>query len=275
MRSVSWGIDSLVKLEPGLAAQQGFASNGNGIRGLESFALHLTTAGENAVHSLGASETSEPHVPCGGMVSRREADHYGREDQLVLEKKALLVLDAQVAMFNLSKPLHSAEAVLGNIKSLIDAARSAGSPIVYIQHSGSRESVFARGSAGWQIHTTVAPNRSEIVMEKHTADAFNGTDLAECLERLSVGAIAICGFVTEGCVDTTVRRASSLGFQVELAADAHSTTDGQVLRAEQIIEHHNSVLAIFGEVKATDEIQFSLGGGVQWGNVEAEGPPGT
>jgi nicotinamidase-related amidase len=112
-------------------------------------------------------------------------------------------------------------------------------------------------------------------MEKHTADAFNGTDLAECLERLSVGAIAICGFVTEGCVDPTVRRASSLGFQVELAADAHSTTDGQVLRAEQIIEHHNSVLAIFGEVKATDEIQFSLGGGVQWGNVEAEGPPGT
>ena len=193
----------------------------------------------------------------------------------MLEKKALLVLDAQVAMFNLSKPLHSAEAVLGNIKSLIDAARSAGSPIVYIQHSGSRESVFARGSAGWQIHPTVAPNRSEIVMEKHTADAFNGTDLAECLERLSVGAIAICGFVTEGCVDTTVRRASSLGFQVELAADAHSTTDGQVLRAEQIIEHHNSVLAIFGEVKATDEIQFSLGGGVQWGNVEAEGPPGT
>lgn len=43
---------------------------------------------------------------------------------------------------------------------------------------------------------------------------------------------------------------------MELAADAHSTTDGQVLRAEQIIEHHNSVLGIFGEVKPTYEIQF-------------------
>jgi len=174
----------------------------------------------------------------------------------VLGTKALLVLDAQVAMFNLSLPLHNADAALRNIKHLIRAARAADAPIVYIQHSGSQDGVFARGSEGWQVHPEVAPRQGDTIMEKQSADAFNATHLAELLERLSVGTIVVCGFVTEGCVDTTVRRASSLGLQVELAADAHSTTDGRVLRAEQIIEHHNSVLTIFAEVKATDQIKF-------------------
>lgn len=176
-------------------------------------------------------------------------------------RKALIVLDAQLAMFNLSRPLHRPDAVLRNVERLIDAARSADAAIVYMQHTGGDESVFARGSEGWRIHPAVAPLEGEAVMEKHAADAFHGTHLAEHLARLSVEAIVVCGFVTEGCVDTTVRRASSLGFRVELAADAHSTTDGAVLPARQIIEHHNSVLAMFGAVKGTDEIRFSPGRG--------------
>jgi nicotinamidase-related amidase len=172
-------------------------------------------------------------------------------------RKALLVLDAQVAMFNLSKPLYNSEAVLDNVRSLIERARVDNAPVVYLRHSGKQDSVFAEGSPGWQIHPSIFPRRDESVIEKHKADAFLETELEQCLRQLSVQAVVVCGFVTEGCIDTTVRRASSLGFQVELAKDAHSTTDGQVLVASQIVAHHNYVLGIFGAVKASNEIRFA------------------
>lgn len=153
--------------------------------------------------------------------------------------------------------VHDGDAVLEQIRGSIEEARSAGAPIVYLQHAGSEDGVFARGSAGWELHPAIAFLEGEAVVEKHTADAFVGTGLEESLKQLSVGAVVICGFVTEGCVDTTVRRASSLGFEIELASDAHSTTDGEVLTASQTVRHHNAVLAIFSDVKAAREIRFS------------------
>jgi len=46
-----------------------------------------------------------------------------------------------------------------------------------------------------------------------------------------------------GCVDTTCRRAFSLGFEVVLISDAHSTWDSAVLPADRIIQHTNHTLA--------------------------------
>jgi len=171
-------------------------------------------------------------------------------------KKALLVIDAQDAMFHLSKPLHKSDTVLSNIQTLIDQARSASVPVIYLQHTGSQSGVFAEGSPGWNIHSSVAPRQGDLVVKKDKADAFCRTLLLQHLNELSVENLVVCGFVTEGCVDTTVRRASSLGFKIELASDAHSTTDGEVLPASQIVDHHNSVLAIFAEVKKATEIHF-------------------
>ena len=171
-------------------------------------------------------------------------------------KKALLVLDAQVAFFHLNRPLYNAEIVLNNIRALIDRARAAGAPIVYLQHYAGQGSVFEKGSSGWQIHPSIGPQPEDSVIEKHKADAFQATPLEERLAQLAVRSIVVCGFVTEGCIDTTVRRASSLGFNVELARDGHSTTDGEILAASQIVDHHNSVLAIFAQVKNSDEIHF-------------------
>jgi nicotinamidase-related amidase len=171
-------------------------------------------------------------------------------------KKALLVIDAQDALFHLSKPLHRSDIVLSNIQTLIDQARTAGSPVIYLQHTGSRNGIFAEGSPGWHIHPSVSPQQGDLVVEKHKADAFCRTLLLQHLNELSVENLVVCGFVTEGCVDTTVRRAESLGFKIELVSDAHSTTDGEVLQASQIVDHHNAVLAIFAEVKKATEIHF-------------------
>jgi nicotinamidase-related amidase len=68
--------------------------------------------------------------------------------------------------------------------------------------------------------------------------------------------------MTEYCVDTTCRRATSLGYDVMLARDAHLTRDNGVLTAANIIAHHNFVLDDLGAgnhvitVKPADQIIF-------------------
>jgi len=52
----------------------------------------------------------------------------------------------------------------------------------------------------------------------------------------------VCGYATEFCVDTTLRRAAGLGLTVTLAADAHTTHDKPHADGGQIRAHHNATL---------------------------------
>ena len=63
------------------------------------------------------------------------------------------------------------------------------------------------------------------------------------LKARGIGHLIIAGIQTEYCIDTTCRRASSLGYEVTLVADAHSTWDTEHLSAWQIIDHPNQVLS--------------------------------
>ena len=168
----------------------------------------------------------------------------------MLSKKCLLVIDVQTAMFNLSRPLFNSEELINNIGNLIQNARSENAPIIYVQHSGGENSIFNKGSDGWNIHPSISPTEYDYTIEKKYSDSFMDTKLEETLKKLSVDKIVVCGLVTEGCVDTTVRRAFSLGYKVELASDCHSTTDSSVLTGEQIVKHHNEVFKIFAEERS-------------------------
>lgn len=172
-------------------------------------------------------------------------------------KKCLLVIDVQVGMFNLCRPLYNADSVLENIKSLIEKARAKNIDIIYMQQCGSENSPFKKGSVGWNIHPSIIPGANDTVIEKDHADSFQETTLEKVLKQLEIDQIVVCGFVSEGCVDTTVRRAYSLGYKIELASDCHSTTDSSNLTGEQIVRHHNEVLKIFSEVKEYKEIVFA------------------
>ena len=65
---------------------------------------------------------------------------------------------------------------------------------------------------------------------------MNGTQLGKTLKRVAAREIIACGYATEYCVETTVRRAASEKFDVILASDAHTTKD------RQIIAQHNWTL---------------------------------
>ncbi|MGE5592059.1 MAG: isochorismatase family protein [Bacillota bacterium] len=100
-------------------------------------------------------------------------------------KTALLVIDVQVGMFDPSDPVYEGEALLGVISGLIDKARAAGAPVVYVQHDSSAEGPGERlnhGTPGWEIHPAIAPHAGDVVLEKTTPDSFYKTSLQQELQ---------------------------------------------------------------------------------------------
>jgi len=171
---------------------------------------------------------------------------------------ALLVIDVQRCMFEASPPAHGCGALLARIGSLIDRARAAGVPVIFVQHCGSEGEVHEPGTEGWEIHPSVAPAPDEVVIQKRHPDSFQGTALRAELQARGINSLIITGLQTEFCVDTTCRRAYSLGYDVILIQDGHSTWDTDDLTARQIIAHHNVVLGSwFAVLKAADEVEFS------------------
>ncbi|MFH1729938.1 MAG: isochorismatase family protein [Pseudomonadota bacterium] len=60
-------------------------------------------------------------------------------------------------------------------------------------------------------------------MEKHEPDSFHGTNLDQMLKDININILYLCGFATEGCIDSTVRIAFSKGYSVILISDCHTT----------------------------------------------------
>jgi nicotinamidase-related amidase len=170
---------------------------------------------------------------------------------------ALLIIDMQRGNFQGSNPIYEGERLLARIEHLIAQARSAGVPVFYVRNKGGHDDPDEFGTPGWEIHPTILPNEGDVVIEKATPDAFHQTPLHQHLTSKGIKTLVIAGLQTEYCIDTTCRRAYSLGYHVILAKDAHSTWNSPNLPAEQIIAHHNRVLGgWFVTVKDTNEIQF-------------------
>jgi nicotinamidase-related amidase len=170
---------------------------------------------------------------------------------------ALLVIDVQNGMFAEDDPVYQGSELLATIGDLLAKARAAQAPVIYVQHNGGPGHPLEPGSAGWPIHPAIAPADGEPVVGKATPDSFHETMLQAELEARGIAKLVVAGIQTECCVDTTCRRASSLGYQTTLVRDAHSTWDTRTLSAAQIIAHHNEALdGWFVTPKPASEIAF-------------------
>lgn len=173
-----------------------------------------------------------------------------------MQNTALLVIDVQNVMFDKSNPIYEGEQLLRNLQDLINKARAANFPVFFVQHNDEE---FKSGTPQWEFHSSIAPNEGEVVIQKCTPDSFHETELHEKLKAAQIQNLIVTGNQTEYCVDTTSRRAFSLGYNVMLVKDAHRTWDSDTLSAKQIIDHHNEVLGnAFATLKETKEIQFSI-----------------
>lgn len=170
---------------------------------------------------------------------------------------ALLVINMQTGSFRPPMPVSEGDDLLRVVADLIAQARSAGTPVIYVQNDSAEGSFGGPDSPDWEIHPAVAPAADEPIIRKRTPDAFHETELEDELNEMDIRRLIICGLATEIDIDTTVRRAYLLDYQVILVSDAHSTWDGDVLDAWQAIDHHNAVLGgIFAECMAAEEVAF-------------------
>ncbi|MFS8147787.1 cysteine hydrolase family protein [Rhizobium sp. BR 249] len=176
--------------------------------------------------------------------------------------KALLIIDVQNAILSgKATPERQPQVdtaldeTVARLASLQERARQAGVPVVLVQHDGDSGHRLAVGTEGWALREEIAAKRGEVVVRKKSADSFFETDLAERLNERSVTHLVIGGCMSQFCVDTTVRRAVSLGYDVTLIADGHMTGDTATLTFSEIIAHHNETLDGFDAGKATAGIR--------------------
>lgn len=170
---------------------------------------------------------------------------------------ALLIIDMQLGNFLEPHPIHNSVKLLENIGSLVQKAHSAKIPIIFVQHMGGEGDPDEYGTEGWEIHPSLKPTSDDVIIHKETPDAFHETNLDRELRDRGINGLIVAGLQTEYCIDTTCRRAYSLGYDVVLVGDAHSTWDSGILSAQAIIEHHNTVLGgWFVEMRNEVDIKF-------------------
>jgi nicotinamidase-related amidase len=132
---------------------------------------------------------------------------------------ALLVIDVQTGVV---KGGHERDAVVANIATLVEKARTENVAVVWVQH---HDEDLERGSGAWEIVDELTPRSDEIVVHKSYGDAFEDTTLEETLSQLGVGRLVTTGAQTDQCIRSTLHGAFARGYDVQLVGDAHTTED--------------------------------------------------
>ena len=166
--------------------------------------------------------------------------------------------------------------MLDNTRRLVESARAAGATIVHApitfapgygelaQHpygilKGVVDSTaFVKGEWGAEIVDSLAPQEGDVVVEgKRGLDTFATTNLDFILRARGITTIALGGFLTNCCVESTMRTGYEKGYQVITLSDCVAATSAE--------EHQNAIqfdYPMFSEVMTaegfTDELQGAM-----------------
>lgn len=162
-----------------------------------------------------------------------------------LADSTLIMIDLQNTYTRGVMELEGVQPAIEAAAELLDRARSAGIPVIHIQHDDGVGSLYdVRGESG-AIVPAVAPRDGEPVVVKNYPNSFVGTDLDD---RLAPGSnLVLAGFMTHMCVNSTARGAFNLGHSPTVVAAATATralpgTDGEPVPAAAL--HAASLAAI-------------------------------
>ncbi|QEG23546.1 cysteine hydrolase [Mariniblastus fucicola] len=113
---------------------------------------------------------------------------------------------------------------------------------------------FVKDSWGAAIVDSLTPQENDIVIEgKRGLDAFASTNLGFILHSKGIRTVAIGGFLTNCCVESTMRTAYENGFEVVTLTDCVAATSPE--------EHHNAIkydFPMFSKPMASAEFLAAL-----------------
>ncbi|HEY7722194.1 MAG TPA: cysteine hydrolase [Pedococcus sp.] len=142
--------------------------------------------------------------------------------------------------------------MLENAKEVVAAAREAGATIIhapisfangYKEITGSPYGIlkgvvdsnaFVKGEWGSAIVDDLTPAEGDIVVEgKRGLDTFASTNLDFILRSKGIRTVALGGFLTNCCVESTMRSAYERGYEVVTLSDCVAATSSE--------EHANAI----------------------------------
>ena len=173
-------------------------------------------------------------------------------------KSAVLVTDVQAKVFDHHPRPFEADEVVKRINHITTLARAAGVPVFLMQHEVPGYLDYA--SEAWQLQSDLVVKDRDIRVRKTTGDSFLRTDLEEKLKSLDITNLVICGYASEFCIDNTTRRATGLGYTIQLVTDAHTTHEKKHLSAKKIREHHNLTLSMSPTIIAVQSKDINIEG---------------
>jgi nicotinamidase-related amidase len=140
-----------------------------------------------------------------------------------LAESTLILIDCQNTYTRGVMELEGVQAALDEAAVLLDRARSAGIPIIHIQHDDGPGSLYDIEGESGAIVTRVAPHNGEPVVVKNYPNSFVQTDLDQVLKTANASNLILAGFMTHMCVNSTARGAFNLGYAPAVVAAATAT----------------------------------------------------
>jgi ureidoacrylate peracid hydrolase len=193
-------------------------------------------------------------------------------ERIAPSKTALIVVDVQNDFCHSDSPLakHNdmslVQDMVPRLLQLIDAARAAGTTIVWIKvlhfewttspagkeqrmrTRGNTTMICQEGTFGAEFYR-VEPEPGEPIVVKHRYSAFVDTDLQLILRSKGIQSVILTGVATNVCVESTARDAFMRDYYVTFASDCSATFTQ---------EKHDATLRNmadhFGVVATSDEI---------------------
>src|ERR1700757_534497 len=146
------------------------------------------------------------------------------------------------ALHNGVKPVMESTNMLSNTARLAKEARKEGVTVMYAPISfaeGYREitsepygilkgvvdaNAFVRGTWGAEITDTLSPRSADIIIEgKRGLDTFASTNLDFILRSRGIKTLAVAGYLTNCCVESTARTGYEKGFSVVALSNCTAT----------------------------------------------------
>jgi nicotinamidase-related amidase len=153
-----------------------------------------------------------------------------------LTASTVILIDCQNTYTRGPLELDGVQTALDQVEALLDRARSAGVPIVHIQHDAGPGSPYDVREEIGAIVDRVAPRAGERTIVKSYPNSFTATSLDSVLKQHPERPLLLAGFMTHMCVSSTARGAFSLGYAPTVVASATATrnlpgTDGRIVEA--------------------------------------------
>ncbi|OIO20650.1 nicotinamidase [Candidatus Micrarchaeota archaeon CG11_big_fil_rev_8_21_14_0_20_47_5] len=143
-------------------------------------------------------------------------------------KKAIIIVDMLNDFVTGSLKCERAEKIIPNIKKLAEAARKAGTPVIYSNDAHIKEidgefSVWGEhalaGTKGAEVIPELSPVSGDFIIPKRRYSGFFCTEMDMLLRELKTEEVIICGLHTHLCVRHTSADAFFLGYKITVPSD--------------------------------------------------------